>query len=324
LNKERVFNDPEHWIRVEGAITPIVGCSLFAAAQEIVKLRCRRPSQDERLAPLRRLLKKHGFLSRQLIDEAPGVPCAGSYQQWYGGLMQTYKLIGYAGLRPYRRRAGPLRSSHAASRKLSNEQLIHLLRLPLHKHGRLTRKIVDETKGIPSAATYCTRFGSMERAYQLAGYLSDQHFLDMLRRLAGDRGYLSRSVIDSTPGIPHSGTYVLRFGSMARVYELIGYVPADHKKPRRKDRQRTCRKYSERDMLKSLRRLRRQYGRLTTAIIVKAEDGPCYTTLRKHFGSLNRAFELIGHKAERRASVRSIPRRWRRTSDGGTVVRDDP
>ena len=78
---------------------------------------------------------------------------------------------------------------------------------------------------MPSATTYCKRFGSIERAYRLAGYLSDDHFLDMLRAIMKGKGYLSQCVINATPGIPHSGTYARRFGSMARVYELIGYVP---------------------------------------------------------------------------------------------------
>ena len=321
LTKERVFNDPKDWIRAEGAIEPIVRRNVFAAAQVALKERRRPPMRDDRLRPLRRLLKEHGYLHKRLIDNAPGVPSANCYQRWFGGLLATYKLVGYTGHRPYCRRRGPLRSHHAVTRKLSSEQMIHLLRAVLHKNGRLTRKIVDETNGVPSATTYCKRFGSIERAYRLAGYLSDDHFLDMLRAIMKGKGYLSQCVINATPGIPHSRTYARRFGSMARVYELIGYVPADHEKPR-KQRPRPCRRFSKRDRLDALRQLWRRHGRLSTTIIGQAEIGPSYTTLFKRFGSLHRAYRLIGYKPECRSSIRSIPSHWRRTADGGTIVRN--
>lgn len=56
------------------------------------------------------------------------------------------------------------------SRGRSNEELIHLLERLLKKKGRLTENVIRETPGMPSKSTYVSHFGSIMRAYQLAGY----------------------------------------------------------------------------------------------------------------------------------------------------------
>jgi hypothetical protein len=321
LTKEHFHNDPKDWIRVEGAIEPIVSRTVFAAAQAALKARHRPQAHEDRLAPLRRLFKKHGYLTKRLIDKTPGMPVADSYGRWFGSLRAAYRLVGFRNYRPYHRRSGPMRSRHFVTRRLSKEQMLQLLRGVLHKHGRLTHKIVNDAEGVPCALTYCKRFGSVRRAYQLAGYLSDDHFLDLLRALLLREGYLSKKLINKMPNIPHSDSYVRRFGSMRRVYELIGYVPADHEKPR-KPQPRPYRRYSNEDILDGLRRLWRRHGRLSIEIILTSQIGASYTTLRKRFGSLQRAFKLIGYKADRRPSIRSAPKHWCRTADGGTVIRN--
>ncbi len=52
---------------------------------------------------------------------------------------------------------------------------------------------------------------------------SDQEVLDCLRTLLASKGRLSLRLIKNSPGVPSPSTYRLRFGSLRRAYELIGY-----------------------------------------------------------------------------------------------------
>ena len=52
---------------------------------------------------------------------------------------------------------------------------------------------------------------------------SDEEVLDSLRVLWASEGRLSLNLIKSSVGVPSPSTYRLRFGSLRRAYELIGY-----------------------------------------------------------------------------------------------------
>jgi DNA invertase Pin-like site-specific DNA recombinase len=52
---------------------------------------------------------------------------------------------------------------------------------------------------------------------------SDEELLDGLRALLASKGRLSRPVIKDAAEVPSPSTYVYRFGSLERAYQLIGY-----------------------------------------------------------------------------------------------------
>lgn len=58
------------------------------------KLRLIR-SLDELLADLRRLFAERGWLSSNLIDDAPYCACAATYRRLFGGMRRAYALVGY-------------------------------------------------------------------------------------------------------------------------------------------------------------------------------------------------------------------------------------
>jgi hypothetical protein len=62
LKKKRVRNSTDMWIRAEGAFESIVDRSLFEAAQEIIRERSYKLSDEEMLAALQRLLQDRGSL----------------------------------------------------------------------------------------------------------------------------------------------------------------------------------------------------------------------------------------------------------------------
>jgi hypothetical protein len=197
--------------------------------------------------------------------------------RWFGGLIPAYELIGYTGHRPYTRANRRALSNGRVTARLSDDQLIDLLRGVLQKHGFLNMKIINQSEGVPSARTYAQRFGGMKRAYRLAGFtpaqtggpcsplgrralsrvMSKSEMLASLRRLLRKHGKLTEEIITASAESPSTGTYVTRFGSMRRAYSMIGYDPGP--------RYRRClqsRKMSDALVLDGLRKLLRKHGRL--------------------------------------------------------------
>ncbi len=70
-------------------------------------------------------------------------------------------------------------------KRVSDAELLELLRGLAQRNGRLSGLIIDEAEGMPSSSAYRQRFGSLARAYQLVDYLPDRDFayVEINRRL---------------------------------------------------------------------------------------------------------------------------------------------
>jgi DNA invertase Pin-like site-specific DNA recombinase len=121
-------------------------------------------SDDELLARLRRLLRKRGRLTEQIINQSEGIPHSEAYRRRFGSVARAYRLIGYKG-RPKSHQA-----RWAKTISLTDEQVLEALRKLFRARGRLTQKIIDRNGETPTSPTYCKRFGSLARAYELVGY----------------------------------------------------------------------------------------------------------------------------------------------------------
>ena len=88
-------NPREEWVRADGAFDAIVDPKLFFVAEGIILERNRRFSDDEMIDRLERLLKKKGFLSGFVIDEADDMPSSGCYASRFGSLTRAYSLVGF-------------------------------------------------------------------------------------------------------------------------------------------------------------------------------------------------------------------------------------
>ena len=64
----------------------------------------------------------------------------------------------------------------ARSRRYTDDELLERLRNLYQAHGILSGLIIDETDGMPSAASYAHRFGSLIRAYQKVGFTPDRDY----------------------------------------------------------------------------------------------------------------------------------------------------
>jgi hypothetical protein len=138
-------------------------------------------------------------------------------------------------------RAGPRR--RGPRRKYSDAHLLKALRRLRRRYGYLSSYMIDR-HGPQTAGAYRARFGTLKRAYRLAGFdvdayrkkkrmrpagpsrLSDEEILARLRGLLRKRGYLTQTLIGKTLTLPSAKTYEYRFGSLSEAYRLIGYKGA--------------------------------------------------------------------------------------------------
>ena len=73
----------------------------------------------------------------------------------------------------------------ARARRYSDEELIDRLRNLYRDRGFLSGVVINEAEGLPCAAVFAHRFGSLVRAYQLVGFTPDRdyHYLEINRIL---------------------------------------------------------------------------------------------------------------------------------------------
>nr|WP_258178870.1 recombinase family protein [Burkholderia multivorans] len=101
--------------------------------------------------------------------------------------------------------------------RFSNEELIEKLRRLFQQHGYLSGLIIDESEGMPSAAAYAHRFGSLIRAYQTVGFTPDRDYQylevnQFLRRLHPEIvGQTERMIADVGGAVARSGRDELVF-----------------------------------------------------------------------------------------------------------------
>jgi len=102
LKKLRVVNQPDMWIKKEGAFEAIVPPDVFYTAQGIIRARAHRYTDDELIEKLRHLFRQRGYLSGLIIDETEGMPSAAAYIHRFGSLIRAYQAVGFAPDRDYR------------------------------------------------------------------------------------------------------------------------------------------------------------------------------------------------------------------------------
>jgi len=148
----------------------------------------------------------------------------------------------------------------ADGRLASDEQLLKLLRDLYHRNGFVTSLSINAEPGMPTEIVYRRRFGSLPHAYELAG-------------------------------IPHTLNAVCAAAYRRSVRRGTAPVPAPFP---RTGRGRVVSKFSDDLLLAELHRMAERDGYVSVASI-EAEPGlPSPSTFRRRFGSLLKAYELIG------------------------------
>jgi len=112
---------------------------------------------------------------------------------------------------------------------------------------------------------------------------TNEQLLQELRSLLAVKGKLNNKIIDESSEMPSSRTFWYRFGGLRSACERIGY---DWRKNGRK---------ADEEMLQHLRSLLALHGRLSKPIIDTSPRLVSSHKLRRRFGRLDRAYELIGY-----------------------------
>jgi len=186
-SKERPL-PPDEWVRTR-VFAPIVRPAEFRKAQTRLGLRMReRPCKAEMLRALRGLLRDEGRLNARLINRSRDTPCSQSYRKYFGSLNRAYETIGYMPPRPKWGRLLPRR-----------EAILDALRSAHERHGYLTGKVIDADPALPIIQTYRKHFGSLPRAYRLAGL---PHEMSELLSAGHARSRLKRGLSSATSQAP--------------------------------------------------------------------------------------------------------------------------
>jgi DNA invertase Pin-like site-specific DNA recombinase len=164
------------WVRVEGAIAPLVPRPLFDAAQAQMRAPKARGATDEQLLEeLRIVLRDRGRLSGPLVNAHPGAHCADIYKRRFGSLERAFNLVGYqsskrqlaASAQARRHRPDTFRPR---PQLIDAEQAVEGLRLHYARLGWVSSNTIDSDPDLPTAEWYRLKFGGMAGVYALLGY----------------------------------------------------------------------------------------------------------------------------------------------------------
>lgn len=306
LRGRTLRNTPESWVRIEGALEPIVDRSLFDAAQAIYRGRPHRTyrgrprglTDEEMLDRLAAVFRAHGRLSRRIVDNAEGLPSYWSYAVRFGSIARAYALVGF---KQDTNQHGPGirdRLTIKDPRGLRDEEMLEKLKRVLNERGYLSKRVIDGCTDAPSSHAYQTHFGGLGRAYELIGYSrpyrtrpssSEREMLEALKQLWVQRGDLSRKIIQQANGLPSPYTYSYRFGGLVAAYKLIGFTS------RRPKLLATLRGVTNEAMLEKLKALLDERGYVSSRLIDRTVGMPSRSLYVKRFGSLLRAYQRIGY-----------------------------
>jgi DNA invertase Pin-like site-specific DNA recombinase len=108
-----------------------------------------------------------------------------------------------------------------------------------HVYGRTTSRLYTPSVRLPKSdwlvspqafepiIDYATFVEAQRILETRTNNKTDQQLLEALRRLLAQEGRLSLNLVKESPDVPSPSTYRLRFGSLRKAYELIGYGRAD-------------------------------------------------------------------------------------------------
>lgn len=168
-------NAPSDWIRLRVA-KPIISRKLFEKAQNKRRSLNRNIWTDEEMiGKLRLLLKKHGFITKTLMDRSEDVQGVKAYERRFGSVDAAWALVPYVPDRP--------RRQHVDRAGREPDEIIRRLRALYEEKGYLNLVEIQNSPRLPSIRFIYQKFGSLGEAYRAAG-------IDMTRgemMLAGRR-----------------------------------------------------------------------------------------------------------------------------------------
>ncbi|MGX8008859.1 recombinase family protein [Mesorhizobium sp. ORM8.1] len=159
MKKSPSRNPSNLWVRTR-VMEPIIDPKTFARVQrEFGSKRVYTLPEPQMIKSLRRLFEEKKILSEDLINECPYIPSAHAYWKHFGSLLKAYKTVGF--MCPPGGQRG---------RYYSNDELLNGIRRLYAKFGYITMALVNSDPNLPGDRVFKRRFGSMMKAYGLAGF----------------------------------------------------------------------------------------------------------------------------------------------------------
>jgi DNA invertase Pin-like site-specific DNA recombinase len=250
-------NPQDAWVSAR-VLEPIVSRTSFDLAAKRMAIRRHGVSAEDALRAIERLYRAKGFLSHKLIDECPYTPSTSLLRDRFGDVRRVYELVGY-------NPPGRWHPSDQAA-PASDHQLLDLLRKLYEREGYVSEMLITCDRSLPVASIYQRRFGSLTRAYELAG-------------------------------LPHSLTELQRLGRERRLARGRNEAPQRSKGPRWPA---LPTKFSDDELIECLRRIHAAFGYVSADLIRLDEASPTPMLFVRRFGSLLLAYERAGLPCTRR------------------------
>jgi hypothetical protein len=95
LRQAKKKTPPELWIRATGLFEPVVDKSIFLQAQNLLKEKQGRWSNELLLKKLRETLSVNGKLSGSILATSENMPSAALYAHRFGSLREAFRRVGY-------------------------------------------------------------------------------------------------------------------------------------------------------------------------------------------------------------------------------------
>ena len=106
------------------------------------------------------------------------------------------------------------------SYRMSDAEMLDVLRKLLAEHGYLSGLVIDERKDGPSSSSYRSRFGSLLRTYSLIGYKPDRDY-GYVEENARLREFHPMIVADTIEGLRSAGARIRVDGSCLRINDEV-------------------------------------------------------------------------------------------------------
>jgi DNA invertase Pin-like site-specific DNA recombinase len=318
------------WTRFR-AFDPVVPLAQFQRAQHRLA-RCRSWDKQAIKTCLQGLLSREGYLNQKLIERVDDAPSAETVTNHFGSLYAAYEEVGYKpppvppfgnNGKHWGRKAllAGLRKLYAENGYITNRLINKCSYLPSDNYIRrhldsLPRAIKEAGLPVLTHSEAQRRAWESRKAAGCDEYYhgtrwTDAKLLRALRRLEKQHGYVSANLLDQNGITPKTQYYAKRFGSLTNARALAKLPPRSHSEvtraacKRRKDGtlikrrpsiagQPAFLRYRSEDILRGLRRLARQQGKVSISLIDDDPNLPSAATVIHHFGSISRAYRLAG------------------------------
>ena len=181
-------------------------------------------------------------------------------------------------------------------RRILSDELV----LGIYVFNRTTQKLKSKSRKNPPEALVKTKvtepiisrvqFESAARRMRIRRHhVPPEENLAAVSRLLRTKGYLTGKLIDQCLYTPSQHVLLGQFGSIHRVYELVGYNPEGWWRPRRESGPVT-----KDELLSRLRALHERLGYVNEHVINSDPTIPSVSIFQHHFGKLTDAYRLAG------------------------------